>query len=270
MNNISTISPPQLRAYSRSQLSLIRKTIAKDCNNEEFDLFIEICKHQGLDPFKKQIYAFVFKKIRKTKDDATGQWTEVTDRTLTPVTSIDGYRAKAARQRDYRPSDSEPDFEIDKDAIDPKRNPHGIVKCRVVVYQFGPDRQWYPIVGVARWEEMAPIVEGGDWVNNKFQGNGEFTLDPKKPNWRKMDFIMLAKCAEANALRKGWPEEFSGLYISEEIDRMSSDQSATEAAEQFEADERIKRIAGPSAIPMVLNFTDGIQLMPAGQVVDKV
>ena len=55
------------RSYSPSQLALIRATVAKDCNQDEFDLFIEMCKHQGLDPFRKQIYAFVFKNTKKTR-----------------------------------------------------------------------------------------------------------------------------------------------------------------------------------------------------------
>ena len=74
-------------SYTASQLSLIRNTVAKDCNQSEFDLFIEMCKHQGLDPFRKQIYAFVFKSTRKVKEG--GEWKEVEDRRLTPVTSID-------------------------------------------------------------------------------------------------------------------------------------------------------------------------------------
>jgi len=81
---------------------------------------------------------------------------------------------------------------------------------------------------------------------------------------------MLAKCAEANALRKGWPEDFSGLYIAEEIDRAEIDQTATESAEQFEKDERVKRIAGRGAVPVIFNITDGLLLIPAGQFADKV
>ena len=51
-----------VRNYTAPQLALIRQTVAKDCNPNEFDLFIEICKQQGLDPFKKQIYGQVYNK----------------------------------------------------------------------------------------------------------------------------------------------------------------------------------------------------------------
>lgn len=66
----------------------------------------------------------------------------------------------------------------------------------------------YKIVGgvrcafsaTARWDEYYP----GD--SQGFQ-------------WRKMPHVMLAKCAEALALRKAFPADLSGLYVHEEMER---------------------------------------------------
>ncbi len=44
--------PSQLRPH---QLDLIRRTLARDCTREEFDLFIETAERYGLDPFRRQI-----------------------------------------------------------------------------------------------------------------------------------------------------------------------------------------------------------------------
>jgi phage recombination protein Bet len=256
------------RNYSASQLALIRNTVAKDCNQDEFDLFIEMCKHQGLDPFRKQIYAFVFKKTKRTKEGDV--WKEVEERQLTPVTSIDGYRSKAARCGDYRPDDQEPQFEYDENAKNDATNPLGIVKCTIRAYKFGPDKQWYACVGTAFWDELAPIVEDGKWENNKFTGTGKMILDKKKPNWRRMARTMIAKCAEAQSLRKGWPEEMSGLFVQEEMDKTSIDMTASEAADAHERDERLKRAGGKAAIPAMFELSEGLVLVPVGKFADRV
>ena len=57
----------------------------------------------------------------------------------------------------------------------------------------------YPFTATARWSEYKPD-------QNDFQ-------------WRKMPHTMLAKCAEALALRKGFPRQLAGLYAREELDQ---------------------------------------------------
>jgi phage recombination protein Bet len=263
MQEVSTIS------YNAAQLALIRQTVAKDCDQREFDLFIEICKHQGLDPFRKQIYAFVFKKSKRAQGP-NGQWGNVEERQLTPVTSIDGYRSKAARCGDYRPDEDEPDFEFNDAAKSADTNPIGIVKCTVRAYKFGPDKQWHRCVGTVYWDEFAPIIEDGDWVDGKFVGNGKMILDKKKSNWRRMARTMIEKCAEAKALRKGWPEEMSGLYVQEEMDKSYIDMTASEAADAHERDERLKRVSGKETVPAIFELSEGLQLIPTGKFADRV
>lgn len=264
MNDITT------RSYSAAQLDLIKRTVAKDCNKEEFDLFIEICKQNGLDPFRKQIHGMVMNKNKPDK------------RQLVTVTGIDGYRAKARRCGDYRPADDEPVFTILDELKDPDSNPHGIEKCKVTVYQFGPDKQWYPVVGTAYWDEFAPLdwkkvdwVESGEtWPNGKPKMKKVPDLSQGKTlaegNWRTMPKQMIAKCAEAQALRKGWPEEFGGLYVHEEIDRVVTDASASEIVEDYEEQERMKKVSGNNSITVVFQISEGMVNVPLGEFADRV
>ncbi|PZQ44297.1 MAG: phage recombination protein Bet [Micavibrio aeruginosavorus] len=272
MNNITAIKTPTVsdpRAYNKSQLQLIKNTVARDCNDDEFDMFMEICRRQGLDPFRRQIYAFVFGK----NDDSK--------RRFATVTGIDGYRAIAKRTGTYRPSEDEPEIEYDEKLICPLSNPKGIVKATVIVYQFGPDRQWYPVKGVARWEEFAPLEDAEfDWVptgelkpdgkpkHKKVNKGGKRKL--AKDNWANMPHVMIAKCAEAQALRKGWPEEFGGIYTQDEMDHVIIDMTASEEVRQYEEDERMRKIGATSSVPLVFNFMEGIEFIPFGQVADRV
>jgi phage recombination protein Bet len=103
--------------------------------------------------------------------------------------SIDYFRSLAEESGEYNGQD-EPEFEYDEKKEYP-------ALARVKVYKKGIDR---PIVGVAHWKEYCP---------------------PEKLAfmWRKMPTHMLAKCAEALALRKAFPKKLAGLYTPEEMAR---------------------------------------------------
>jgi phage recombination protein Bet len=103
--------------------------------------------------------------------------------------SIDGLRAIAERSGKYDGQD-EPSFELDA-----KGKP---LSCRVAVYR----KDWSrPAVAVARWSEYIQTTKDGS--PTRF--------------WAQMPFVMLAKCAEALAIRKAFPEDTGGLYVPEEV-----------------------------------------------------
>jgi hypothetical protein len=92
----------------------------------------------------------------------------------------------------------------------------------------------------------------------------------KEGNWKNMPHVMLSKCAEAQALRRGWPEAMSGLYVQEEMDKVYIDMTSSEAADAHERDERLKRVAGTQTVPVIFELSNGIQLVPTGQFADRV
>lgn len=262
-------------AFSDAQLKIIKRSVAPDTNNDEFDLFVETCKLYGLNPMKRQIGARVY-----SKDDPT-------KRKMAIITEINGLRSIAARQGDYRPDDDEPDFQMDPQLTSPT-NPLGIVRAKVSCFKMDKQGNWNRCVGVAYWDELAPVsedAEGGyDWVETgevwkdtgkpkkKKVPRGDVIkqLDPKS-NWAKMPRLMIAKCAEAQALRKGWPEDLSGLYETAETDKADLDLTATEVLEKAAVNDRLQRISGPKdGYALQWGLGAPMEMVSPGQIADRI
>jgi phage recombination protein Bet len=271
----------QLGTYTDRQLDLIRRTVANDCNPAEFDLFCEVAQRTGLDPFRKQISAIVF-----NKDDPNY-------RKMAIITTIDGLRAIAARSKRYRPDDEEYDLVCDQELKDPESNPLGIEKVRVRIYVRDEGGvEWRRVTGVARWAEFAPLREdcaaGFEWedtgekypAGHKKAGKPKYRKVPKgetklvldkSGNWAKMPSLMIAKCAEAQAIRKAFPEDTSGLYEGAELDRAREEElTASERIEAFSMEHRLERAGIINTIMMSLSPAAGIDAVPIGAIYDRV
>jgi len=115
----------------------------------------------------------------------------------TPVTSIDYMRSRAASTGEYAGQD-------DVAFVDTAPSP-GFC-ATVTVYRLVQGTR-YPFTATARWSEYKPTEQ--DWM------------------WRKMPHTMLGKCAEALALRKGFPQELAGLYEAAELEQAGAVDRAT-------------------------------------------
>lgn len=164
--------------FGEEHKRVVKDAFCAGATDLEFALLWQGAKSRGLDPVRKQIH-FV-----KRRDDMRGcdVWSS--------QVSIDGFRSIAEGTGRYDGQD-EPEYEMDPEG-------GGVLVARVKVYKKGVGR---PFVGVARWEEFAGL---------KRDGSPTYM-------WAKMPFHMLAKCAEALALRKAFPEELCGLYAPEEM-----------------------------------------------------
>lgn len=72
------------RQFDQEQIDIMRRTVAKDLSREEFAFFMQVCKHRGLNPFNREIYAI----SRQGK--------------VSYQVSIDGLRLLAERSGKYR------------------------------------------------------------------------------------------------------------------------------------------------------------------------
>lgn len=259
--------------FTAPQLRVIRHTVAGDTNDTEFDLFLEACRSYKLDPFRKQIHAVVY-----SKDDPK-------KRKMSIIVSRDGLRVIAQRCGDYRPASEPAQIIYDETLIGPA-NPKGIVSATVRLWKQDNRGEWFPVIGEAYWDEFAPIrqeaKDGYDWVDT-----GDVWPDTGKPkkrkvprgnevvasldssgNWARMPIVMITKCSESQALRAGWPDQFGGLYVEEEMDRHAVELTAAEELQAYEREQNQLRLGGPGLM-FVFDNTGVLDKVPLGQVHDR-
>lgn len=180
---------------TRDQLELLKRTIAKGTTDDEFKLFLEACKRRRMDPFSKLIYPV------KRWDAKTGS--EI----MSLQSSIDAFRLVADRSSSYA--------------------------GQVGPHWCGKDGVWRDVwldevppaaarVGVNRLEFKEPLYAIALWSN--------YAQRDKQGNvtrfWKNMGPLMLAKCAEALALRRAFPEDLAGLYTADEMEQAQAPESA--------------------------------------------
>jgi len=164
---------------SREQIELVKSTVAKGATDEELKLFLYVCKIRGLDPLARQIHA-----IKRYSGDQLQMTLQV---------GIDGYRVIAERTGSYAGND---DSTFGPEVQEPwgKRPEWATATIWKMV-----SGQRFAFAATARWAEYFPSHEKSQFF------------------WKKMPYGQLAKCAEALALRKAFPNDLSGVYTHEEM-----------------------------------------------------
>lgn len=176
---------------SAQQVELLRRTVCRGGTDDEVQLFVATAQRLRLDPFARHIFA-----VRRWDRDAQRE-------VMQAQVSIDGFRAvadstgKYAGQTHPQWCGADGEWRLVWLGDDPP------AAARVGVHRIGFVE---PLYRVARYESYVQLTR--DKKTSQMRANAM---------WAKMPEVMLAKCAEALALRSAFPHELSGVYTPDEM-----------------------------------------------------
>lgn len=179
---------------TQSGMSALRNSIFPGADDESIIMAVEYCVARKLDVFKKPCHIVPI----NTKNSKTGkyEWRDVI------MPGIYELRTTAFRTGEMAG--------IDEPIFGEEKKIHGINApewCKITVYRIIAGQR-YAFTHVEYFEEAAATKNNGE-LNSM---------------WTKRPRGQLAKCAEAGALRKAFPDEMGGLMTSDELSEIEAPQ----------------------------------------------
>jgi len=178
------VTPDQIQTLAKAGV------IPFDTPPAVLEVFAHACKQHNLSPFKKEIYLVKYNSSQGAQYHT--------------IVGIDGFRMKAARTGQNAGVD-DPRYNVQANGTFETASMVKVsgklpVSCSVTVYRLiGGQR--CPFTATVIFDEYYPAVATG------------------KAGFSKaavMPFNMIAKCAEAKALKMAFSDELAGLHIEEE------------------------------------------------------
>lgn len=132
---------------------------------------------------------------------------------MTIQVSIDGFRLIAERTGKYSPG---------KPTVFHTDEKGNLTGATVYVKKLTNDGTWHEVSATAFLAEYKP------------SGDNSF--------WNKMPSVMIEKCAEARALRRAFPGDFSGIYCEDEMEQAKEDASIKKPVSQTISPDKVAEI----------------------------
>jgi len=184
----------------RERLDLLKRTLAKGATDDEFQLFVATAERLGLDPFARQIFAVKRFDSKERREVMSIQC------------SIDGFRSVAERTGELDGQDGPlwcGEDGVWRDVWLEDREPKA---AKVIVYRRGASRGFTGLAHLHEYKQTRRDRDSGEMVASGL--------------WAKMPALMLAKCAEALALRKAFPSRLAGVYTADEMGQAENERPA--------------------------------------------
>lgn len=196
------ISADQVR-FSDMQVATLRQLGIEDAPQGDLDLFFHVCKKTNLDPFRKQIFMIGRNtKVTTYEPNADGTGQRRVERWVTKYTIQTGIKGYRKRAREVAT------------ALGDKIGLDGPYWC-------GEDGQWREVwpedkvptaakfVVFRNGELFSAVCHFSEYVQTVRIGDN----DVPNSMWAKMPRNQIAKCAEAAAYERAYPDDFDGLVL---------------------------------------------------------
>jgi phage recombination protein Bet len=193
VDGVARVEDESYNAWSKNQIELIKRTVAKDCSNSELYLFLTLASRYQLDPFVGEIYAVKM----PGKDGGTGK--------MQPIVARGGMLKIANRHPAF--TGMKADAVYDKDEF--RRSPEG------VSHSYGNPALRGALVGAWALAKRADRPDGEGYFFAYLAKYKPTKVGFHSP-WGSTDDAMIIKCAQATALR--YLFDVSGVYAEEEMD----------------------------------------------------
>lgn len=215
-----------IQAFAMSEaelISVLESSLYPGASSDSIKLVINYCRASNLDPMRKPVH------IVQIWDSKANRMRDVI------MPGIGSYRIDAARTNQCA-GVSEPEF-----GPDVTENIGGVETtypawCRVTVKRRLPTGELVDYTSVERWKE-----------NYAQRGGKDKSIAPNTM-WAKRPYAQLAKCAEAQALRKAFPEVGSQATAEEMEGKAINDESVIEGSYTRDSKATTKP-ADPPALP---------------------
>lgn len=198
--------------FDERQRAALTALGVENATPSDLGVFFHQAQRTGLDPFSKQIYMIA----RRTRNKY-GEW----ETKQTIQVGIDGLRLVARRAA----------------------NRMGQALSIGSAVWMAENGQWYeawprtlglPVAAKIRVTVGQGVFDAVANTDEYMPTRMDKSSGKMKPTgqWGKMPALMIAKCAEALALRKAFPMDLSGLYTFEEMDQADGDRGAFEPQQE--------------------------------------